>query len=46
MIKGLKEKFQINNMKELLLSTNKKIIVENAPSDYTWGCGKKGTGKN
>lgn len=30
----------------LLLSTGDEEIVENAPGDYYWGCGKDGTGKN
>ncbi|MEQ9606295.1 MAG: NADAR domain-containing protein [Kiloniellaceae bacterium] len=31
---------------ELLLSTAEEPIVENAPGDYYWGCGKDGTGLN
>ena len=31
---------------ELLLSTGDAPIVENAPGDYYWGCGKDGTGLN
>lgn len=31
---------------KLLLSTGDSDIVENAPSDYYWGCGKDGSGKN
>lgn len=29
-----------------LLGTGDKEIVENAPFDYYWGCGKSGTGQN
>lgn len=29
-----------------LLATGDEPIIENAPSDYYWGCGKNGTGKN
>jgi N-glycosidase YbiA len=40
-------KFQTHaELKELLLSTGDEEIIENAPSDYYWGCGKDGTGKN
>ncbi len=31
---------------ELLLSTGNEKIIENAPGDYYWGCGKDGSGKN
>ncbi len=34
------------DIREVLLSTGDAIIVENAPRDYYWGCGAKGTGKN
>ncbi|NES05091.1 MAG: NADAR family protein [Okeania sp. SIO2F4] len=27
-------------------STDNELIIENSPSDYYWGCGKDGTGKN
>jgi ribA/ribD-fused uncharacterized protein len=30
----------------LLLGTGSVPLVENAPSDYYWGCGRTGTGKN
>ena len=29
-----------------MLSTGEKVIVENAPGDYYWGCGKDGSGLN
>ena len=32
--------------KNEMLKTGDKILVENAPYDYIWGCGKKGYGKN
>ena len=33
-------------LRTLLLSTGDEEIVENAPSDYYWGCGADGSGKN
>ena len=30
----------------VLLRTGEAEIIENAPRDYYWGCGSKGTGKN
>ena len=40
-------KFQIHlDIREILLSTGGEDIIENAPNDYYWGCGKDGTGKN
>lgn len=47
MRRAVLKKFQTHaELKELLLSTGEEEIVENAPSDYYWGCGKDGTGKN
>ena len=47
MQRGLLCKFQTNrNIGEILLSTGDKLIVENAPQDYYWGCGADGSGKN
>lgn len=41
------KKFQTHAaLTELLLSTGDEPIVENAPGDYYWGCGKDGTGLN
>jgi N-glycosidase YbiA len=40
-------KFQIHlDIRGILLGTSDQPIVENAPNDYYWGCGKDGTGKN
>ena len=33
-------------LRELLRSTADQELVENAPGDYFWGCGKSGSGKN
>jgi N-glycosidase YbiA len=34
------------DIQAILLSTGEKLLVENAPGDYYWGCGKDGTGRN
>ncbi|MGD2182444.1 NADAR family protein [Lusitaniella coriacea] len=40
-------KFQTHeDIREILLETGDELIVENAPGDYYWGCGKDGSGKN
>lgn len=40
-------KFQTHpDILEILLATGDELIVENARSDYYWGCGADGTGKN
>lgn len=47
MLKAVRKKFETHpELRELLLSTGEEEIVENAPGDYYWGCGKDGTGKN
>ena len=47
MRKAVRQKFQTQKeLQELLLSTGNEEIVENAPGDYYWGCGRDGTGKN
>lgn len=41
------EKFKQNEeIREVLLSTGKSMIIEKTTNDYYWGCGKEGTGKN
>lgn len=41
------KKFQTHDeIRKLLLATGDEKIVENAPGDYYWGCGKDGNGKN
>ena len=35
-----------DELKKLLLSTGNEKLVENAPKDSYWGCGKNGNGKN
>jgi N-glycosidase YbiA len=47
MLNAVRKKFQTHRqIRELLLSTKNVEIVENAPGDYYWGCGKEGTGLN
>jgi ribA/ribD-fused uncharacterized protein len=47
MRKAVLRKFEIHaEIREILLATGDEEIVENAPSDYYWGCGKDGSGKN
>jgi len=41
------KKFQTHDdIRKILLDTGDEDLVENAPGDYYWGCGKDGTGKN
>jgi len=47
MRRGVLQKFETHaDIREVLLSTGDEEIVENSPSDYYWGCGKDGSGKN
>lgn len=47
MRRAVTKKFETHeDIAKLLLSTGDSDIVENAPSDYYWGCGKDGSGKN
>ncbi len=47
MRRAVTKKFETHKeLRNLLLSTGDSDIVENAPSDYYWGCGKDGSGKN
>ena len=47
MLRAVLCKFQIHlDIQAILLDTGDEEIVENAPADYYWGCGKDGTGKN
>lgn len=34
------------NLRDALLATGDEELVENAPTDYFWGCGQLGGGKN
>ncbi len=47
MRKAVLHKFETHaDIREILLATGEEQIVENAPGDYYWGCGKDGSGKN
>jgi ribA/ribD-fused uncharacterized protein len=47
MYKAVLKKFETHSLlAKLLLSTGTSNIVENAPGDYYWGCGKDGSGLN
>lgn len=47
MFEAVLRKFETHSeIAELLLSTGDEKIVENAVSDYYWGCGANGSGKN
>jgi hypothetical protein len=47
MYQAVLKKFQTHRqLRDLLLATSDEAIVEHAPSDYYWGCGKDGTGQN
>jgi ribA/ribD-fused uncharacterized protein len=47
MRRAVLRKFELHpGVQELLLSTGDAELIENAPSDYYWGCGRDGTGKN
>ena len=47
MHRAVLKKFQTHEeIRQVLLSTGDEEIIENAPSDYYWGCGKNRTGQN
>lgn len=47
MRKAVLEKFKsYKDILKILLSTGEEEIIEKTSSDYYWGCGKDGTGKN
>jgi len=47
MFEACLKKFQTHKaLKELLVSTGDEELIENAPMDYYWGCGRTGTGQN
>jgi hypothetical protein len=33
-------------IRKILLATGDQLLIEDAPTDYYWGCGRTGTGKN
>jgi len=47
MRKAVLQKFRTHvDIREILLATGDKVLVENSPIDSYWGCGKDGSGKN
>lgn len=47
MHRAVREKFARHaDIRAILLATGDDTIVENAPSDYYWGCGADGSGRN
>lgn len=47
MRRAVLKKFQTHDeIREILLGTADEDLVENAPHDYYWGCGKDGSGQN
>jgi ribA/ribD-fused uncharacterized protein len=47
MRRALRAKFLAHpELAALLLATGERALIESAPSDYYWGCGQTGTGKN
>lgn len=47
MQRAVRRKFETHeDIRVILLGTGDEEIIENAPGDYYWGCGKDGSGKN
>jgi ribA/ribD-fused uncharacterized protein len=47
MRRALRAKFTAHAaLRQLLLNTGERQLMENAPADYYWGCGSTGTGQN
>ena len=46
LLAALRKKFAAAKLRELLLATADRPLVEASPFDYYWGCGRSGTGKN
>ena len=47
MLKAVLKKFETHaDIRAILLETGNERIIESAPSDYYWGCGSDGSGKN
>jgi N-glycosidase YbiA len=47
MLRAVLQKFETHaDIREILLKTGDEELIENAPNDYYWGCGKDGSGKN
>lgn len=47
MRRAVRAKFTTHDeIRDILLGTGEQTLIEDAPGDYYWGCGKNGTGKN
>jgi N-glycosidase YbiA len=47
MRKAVRKKFETHkDLREILLSTGDEMLIEDTSTDYYWGCGTEGTGKN
>jgi N-glycosidase YbiA len=46
MLAALRKKFAAEDLRQLLLDTRDRELVEASPSDSYWGCGRSGKGKN
>lgn len=46
MLNALRRKFQNPELKQQLLATGSKTLLEASPSDHYWGAGKAGDGQN
>jgi ribA/ribD-fused uncharacterized protein len=43
---ALRMKFAAGKLRELLLATGDRVLIEASPFDTYWGCGRSGKGKN
>jgi N-glycosidase YbiA len=46
MLGAVRNKFAAGELRELLLGTGDRPLVEASPFDSYWGCGRSGKGKN
>jgi ribA/ribD-fused uncharacterized protein len=47
MLRGVLRKFETHSdLRTMLLASGDEDIIENAPGDTYWGCGKDGSGQN
>jgi ribA/ribD-fused uncharacterized protein len=46
MLYALRKKFENNDLRELLLNTGDRTLIEASPFDTYWGCGRSGKGRN
>jgi N-glycosidase YbiA len=46
MLHAIRRKFEAANLREQLLSTGLRPLIEASPTDYYWGSGRTGSGRN